>query len=70
MLDLIKDEGLHVFLQIIQAAELEETLNHMKDYTMFAPTDLAIYGIHVQINQYIFILFDMNIGVFFFFLNC
>ena len=42
-MDVAKEEGLFTFLEIIKAAELEETLRHMKHFTMFAPSETAMY---------------------------
>ncbi|XP_043524115.1 transforming growth factor-beta-induced protein ig-h3-like [Frieseomelitta varia] len=48
ILDVAKEEGLFTFLEIIKAAELEETLRHMKHFTMFAPSETAMYSLSNQ----------------------
>ncbi|XP_076548579.1 transforming growth factor-beta-induced protein ig-h3 [Osmia lignaria lignaria] len=46
--DLMKEEGVYTFLKIIRTAELEETLRHLKHFTVFAPSETAIYAMSNQ----------------------
>ncbi|XP_068971368.1 transforming growth factor-beta-induced protein ig-h3 isoform X2 [Bombus flavifrons] len=48
ILDVIKEEGLFKFLEIIKTAELEESLRHLKHFTMFAPSETAMYSLSNQ----------------------
>lgn len=43
ILDLVKEEGLFTFLEIMKTAGLEETLRHLKHFTVFAPSETAMY---------------------------
>ncbi|CAK9804489.1 Transforming growth factor-beta-induced protein ig-h3 [Anthophora quadrimaculata] len=45
ILDVLQEEGLHTFFEIIKTAELEETLRHLKHFTMFAPSETAMYSL-------------------------
>lgn len=45
---MIKEEGLFKFLEIIKTAELEESLRHLKHFTMFAPSETAMYCMYIR----------------------
>ncbi|XP_017790533.1 PREDICTED: periostin [Habropoda laboriosa] len=48
VLDVLNEEGLRTFSEIIKTAELEETLRHLKHFTMFAPSETAMYSLPNQ----------------------
>ncbi|XP_076235758.1 transforming growth factor-beta-induced protein ig-h3 [Calliopsis andreniformis] len=48
ILDLVKEEGLFTFLKIIKIARLEETLRSLKHFTMFVPSEMAMYSLSNQ----------------------
>lgn len=52
--DLMKEEGAYTFLKIIRTAELEETLRHLKHFTVFAPSETAIYGRYLKFIENVF----------------
>ncbi|CAL7936758.1 unnamed protein product [Xylocopa violacea] len=46
--DVLREEELFTFLEIIKTAQLEETLRQSKEFTMFAPSETAMYSLSNQ----------------------
>lgn len=44
ILQLAEQEQLFVFLQLVRSAGLEETFENFGEYTVFAPSESAMYG--------------------------
>ncbi|XP_024947754.1 transforming growth factor-beta-induced protein ig-h3 [Cephus cinctus] len=45
VLELLQDEKLYLFSQLIQKADLNEVLSNLESYTLFAPSEAAMYSI-------------------------
>jgi uncharacterized surface protein with fasciclin (FAS1) repeats len=44
IMQLAEQEQLFVFLQLVRSAGLEDTFENFGEYTVFAPSESALYG--------------------------